>query len=185
MLLVVLVCVGLAAGQEVTEETLSNINVPTEGLALSNAFRCGLFFPDPKDPTADRTALPILNLYIFNATFNATDECTAGEPNHKRYNDFCAAVWDKGSKGLVLTSGSLNKKRAADGVTVGDDICNWMKTEGKTPFVGQNSKKFPKGLEFGMYSNSCGDPRWKWSGRVHPQTVCCAKGKHTECDFKK
>ena len=73
MLLVVLVCLGLAAGQEVTEETLSNINVPTEGLALryhvnlclhsplisksSNAFRCGLFFPDPKDPTADRSAM--------------------------------------------------------------------------------------------------------------------------------
>ena len=39
-----------------------------------------------------RTALPILNLYIFNATFDATAECQSGEPNYKRYNDFCAAV---------------------------------------------------------------------------------------------
>ena len=31
--------------------------------------------------------------------------------------------WDKGGKGLVLTSPSLNKKRGADGVTIGDDIC--------------------------------------------------------------
>ena len=31
--------------------------------------------------------------------------------------------WDKGGKGLVLTSPSLNKKRAADGISIGDDIC--------------------------------------------------------------
>ena len=33
--------------------------------------------------------------------------------------------WDKVSKGgvLVLTSPSLNKKRAADGITIGRDIC--------------------------------------------------------------
>ena len=33
--------------------------------------------------------------------------------------------WDKVSKGgvLVLTSPSLNKKRAADGITIGTDIC--------------------------------------------------------------
>ena len=79
--------------------------------------------------------------YIFNATFDAKAECDAETPNVERYNKFCAGVvrfdwiwfevgrfyyhsqWDKGGKGLVLTSPSLNKKRAADGVSIGDDIC--------------------------------------------------------------
>merc|ERR1719201_1886926 len=112
--------------------------------------------------------------YIFNATFDAKSECESGTPNVKRYNDFCAQVWDKGGKGLVLTSPSLNKKRGADGISIGDDICNWVKTEGKTPFVGKNSKKFPNGLEFGMYSNSCGNKLWDWAGRIHHEIVCCA-----------
>jgi len=71
----------------------------------------------------------------------------------------------------------------ADGISIGDDICNWVKTEGKTPFVGKNSKKFPNGLEFGMYSNSCGNKLWDWAGRIHHEIVCCAKGLHTPCDF--
>jgi len=170
MLLLLVVCLGVAIGQEVTDEVIDNINEAT-GLALKDSFRCGLFFPDPADKSPDKSALPYLNLYIFNATFDAKSECDAGSPNVKRYNDFCAEVWDKGGKGLVLTSPSLNKKRGADGVTIGDDICNWVKTEGKTPFVGKNSKKFPNGLEFGMYSNSCGNKLWDWAGRIHHEIV--------------
>ena len=139
MLLLLALCLGLASGQEVTQDVLDNINVPNAELTLDEAFRCGLFFPDPKDKSPDKSALPFLNLYIFNATFDAKAECDAGTPNTKRYNDFCAQVvrdlysceplvdafpqWDKGGKGLVLTSPSLNKKRAADGVTIGDDVC--------------------------------------------------------------
>merc|ERR1711971_1024962 len=103
------------------------------GISLKDSFRCGLFFPDPADNSPDKSALPYLNLYIFNATFDAKSECESGSPNVQRYNDFCAQVWDKGGKGLVLTSPSLNKKRGADGISIGDDICNWVKTEGKTP----------------------------------------------------
>jgi hypothetical protein len=61
-------------------------------LYCSNAFRCGLFFPDPNDTSEAKTALPILNLYIFNATFEATVECEAGAPNITRYNKFCAGI---------------------------------------------------------------------------------------------
>jgi len=122
MLLKLVLCIGLALGQEVTDEVIDNINEAT-GIALKDSFRCGLFFPDPADKSPDKSALPYLNLYIFNATFDAKAECDSGTPNVERYNTFCAEVWDKGGKGLVLTSPSLNKKRAADGISIGDDIC--------------------------------------------------------------
>merc|ERR1712158_285251 len=91
MLWLLVVCVGLSLGQEVTDEVLDNINEAT-GIALKDSFRCGLFFPDPADKSPDKSALPYLNLYIFNATFDAKSECDAGSPNVKRYNDFCAGV---------------------------------------------------------------------------------------------
>merc|ERR1712233_76828 len=99
MLWLLVVCVGLVVGQEVTDEVLDNINEPS-GIALKDSFRCGLFFPDPADKSPDKSALPYLNLYIFNATFDAKSECDSGTPNVKRYNDFCAQVWDKGGKGF-------------------------------------------------------------------------------------
>jgi len=91
MLLLLVFCLGLAQGQEVTDEVIDNINEAT-GLALKDSFRCGLFFPDPSDKSADKSALPYLNLYIFNATFDAKAECDAETPNVERYNKFCAGV---------------------------------------------------------------------------------------------
>merc|ERR1712037_783494 len=44
MLWLLVVCVGLSLGQEVTDEVLDNINEPT-GISLKDSFRCGLFFP--------------------------------------------------------------------------------------------------------------------------------------------
>merc|ERR1711877_80571 len=129
MLLKLVLCIGLALGQEVTDEVIDNINEAT-GIALKDSFRCGLFFPDPADKSPDKSALPYLNLYIFNATFDAKAECDSGTPNVERYNTFCAEVWDKGANGL----------------------------------------------EFGMYSNSCGNKLWDWAGRIHHEIVCCAKG---------
>merc|ERR1712032_1403565 len=75
MLLLLVVCLGVAIGQEVTDEVIDNINEAT-GLALKDSFRCGLFFPDPADKSPDKSALPYLNLYIFNATFDAKSEST-------------------------------------------------------------------------------------------------------------
>merc|ERR1712210_205459 len=80
MLWLLVVCVGLSLGQEVTDEVLDNINEPT-GISLKDSFRCGLFFPDPADNSPDKSALPYLNLYIFNATFDAKSECESGSPN--------------------------------------------------------------------------------------------------------
>ena len=51
----------------------------------------------------------------------------------------------------------------------------------KTPFVGKNSRKFPKGLEFAMFTNACGDAAWQWSGRTHDERVCCRRGKGADC----
>merc|ERR1711872_1198585 len=91
MLLKLVLCIGLALGQEVTDEVIDNINEAT-GIALKDSFRCGLFFPDPADKSPDKSALPYLNLYIFNATFDAKAECESGTPNVERYNTFCAEV---------------------------------------------------------------------------------------------
>ena len=92
LFLLLALCLGIASGQEVTQDVLDNINTPSANLALDDAFRCGLFFPDPNDKSPDKSALPFLNLYIFNATFDAKAECDAGTPNTKRYNDFCGKV---------------------------------------------------------------------------------------------
>ena len=81
MLLKLVLCIGLALGQEVTDEVIDNINEAT-GIALKytqsstknkssqtltspysrDSFRCGLFFPDPADKSPDKSALPYLNL---------------------------------------------------------------------------------------------------------------------------
>ena len=92
MFVILVLSLGLASAQEVTQETIANINEVTPGLLLADAFRCGLFFPDPKDKSPDKSALPVLDLYVFNATFDATAECRAGSPNVERYIDFCAAI---------------------------------------------------------------------------------------------
>merc|ERR1711963_614238 len=129
MLLKLVLCIWLALGQEVTDEVIDNINEAT-GIALKDSFRCGLFFPDPADKSPDKSALPYLNLYIFNATFDAKAECDSGTPNVERYNTFCAEVWDKGGKGLVLTSPSLNKKS-----------CRWDFNRGRHLQLGQDRGK--------------------------------------------
>ena len=47
-----------------------------------------------------------------------------------------------GSKGLLFILGSLNKKQAAEGITIGDDIFKMVKHA-----IGQKSNMNPKGLE--------------------------------------
>ena len=49
------------------------------------SFRCGLFFPDPKNAGA----VPVAPLFIFNNSWSA-DECPAG--NKARYNKFCDSI---------------------------------------------------------------------------------------------
>ena len=73
-----------------------------------------------------------------------------------------------------------------------------VKDKVKAPFVGRRSKKFPKGLQvcnssfmkydqalifpqIGMYSNACGTDKWEDTKDRHPERICCAKGRHTEC----
>ena len=73
--------------------------MPTPGLALEDSFRCGLFFHDPNDKSADKSGLPALNLYIFNATFEASSECDATEDVTKvdvtRFTTFCGKLVGK------------------------------------------------------------------------------------------
>merc|ERR1712080_657710 len=184
MVVLVLVSIlSLASAQQtaITQDQLNDISKPT-GLDLANSFRCGLFYLDPKDPPPG--GKPAEALLIFNATWDAKDECVDGG-NYERYNEFCRSI--RGAledlKGpLVLASPSLNKKRAGEGVSIGDDICRHLKKKVKAPFVGKKSKKFPDGAEFGMYSNACGDVKWTYSNQKHGERVCCKQGVYQDCE---
>jgi len=157
---------------EITDDELKAIHVPT-GLDLKKAFRCGLFFPseNPKE-------LPIAPLFIFNASWPA-EECPTDDET--RYDGFCVSLWDKILEYIVYTNPSLKKERAERGITLGDDICGLVKKKVKAPYVGPKSKKFPKGLKIGMYSNSCGRTKWTDTSRRHPKRVCCKNGVHIPC----
>eukprot|EP00091_Calanus_sinicus_P004625 TRINITY_DN14967_c0_g1_i1.p1 TRINITY_DN14967_c0_g1~~TRINITY_DN14967_c0_g1_i1.p1 ORF type:complete len:183 (-),score=56.97 TRINITY_DN14967_c0_g1_i1:108-656(-) len=181
MLLLVLVsCVALTTAQDNIENVEKAENVLKElkkssGLDLNKSFRCGMFFPDPKD----ETKVPISPLLVFNATWSA-EECPAGDT--KRHNAFCDKLFSKFTTTLSLKDPSLRAKRRAKGVTIGDDICTFLKEEVKAPFVGPKSKKFPKGLEIGMFSSACGSKeKWHFTGMTHGERVCCRAGKYIPC----
>merc|ERR1712037_211957 len=146
---------------EIKDSELKNLVKANPGADLEKSFRCGVFYIDPNEPAAD--------------------ECPGG--NNERYKSFCNSIWDKVSKGgvLVLTSPSLNKNRAKEGITIGKDICEHLKNTVKAPFVGKNSKKFPDGIEFGMYSNACGVSEWTYTGVKHYEKVCCSRGEYEDC----
>merc|ERR1711974_422345 len=100
---------------EIKESELYDLTKPTEGAVLEKSFRCGSFFIDPNEPPPEEGGRPAKSLLIFNATWDAADECPGG--NYDRYKSFCNSIWEKVQKGkvLVLTSPSLSKKRAAEG----------------------------------------------------------------------
>merc|ERR1712180_328662 len=50
------------------------------------------------------------------------------------------------------------------------------------PFVGgKRSRRFPKGLQFGLYSNSCNETMWHFTGVKHDETICCGRAKLIDC----
>merc|ERR1711981_1000527 len=166
---------------EIKDSELKNLVKANPGADLEKSFRCGVFYIDPNEPAPEEGGRPAASLLIFNATWDAADECPGG--NNERYKSFCNSIWDKVSKGgvLVLTSPSLNKNRAKEGITIGKDICEHLKNTVKAPFVGKNSKKFPDGIEFGMYSNACGVSEWTYTGVKHYEKVCCSRGEYEDC----
>merc|ERR1712059_20039 len=171
-----------AKSTEITQEELIILTKPNEKIELKNSFRCGLFYLDPKEPPPE--GKPAGALLIFNRTFDATEECKTGG-DYERYNQFCRSIKEamrKWKGKLRLASPSLSKKRAAEGSTIGGDICRHLKRKVNAPFVGKNSKKFPDGAEFGMYSNACGDPGWTYCDQKHPEKVCCNKGNYEDCE---
>merc|ERR1711982_1681 len=151
----------------------SNRSIPPIILTSKKAFRCGLFFPPEIEGQ-----LPIAPLFIFNSSFPA-DECPTEDS--ERFIGFCHSIWKKILKYVVYTNPSLKKEKAAKGVTLGDDICGVVKNKVKAPFVGKKSRKFPKGLQIGMYTNSCGSDTWLDTKDRHPQRICCSKGKLADC----
>merc|ERR1711934_683020 len=121
---------------DAAQDLIINLNKAST-LDRKLAYRCGMFFPDPKDPKA----LPVSPLLVFNASWPA----------------------EKGS-------------------TIGNDICKYIKDSIKAPFVGGKSKKFPEGLQIGMFSNACGDAEWRNAEKYHKEKVCCKAGEYRPCD---
>jgi len=157
---------------EISDEDLKSIN-KANNLTLNEAFRCGLFFPPEL-----QGELPIAPLFIFNASFPAT-ECPT--ENTDRFNSYCHSIWSKIVKYIVYSGPSIKKVDKIEGYSMGDDICQLIKEKVKAPFVGRRSKKFPKGLQIGMYSNACGTAKWEDTKDRHQERICCAKGRHVEC----
>merc|ERR550519_174306 len=168
----VLLCVSLVVGQD-KEKTLDKAGEElrklgkSTGLDLKESFRCGLFFPDPKDDQK----LPIAPLLIFNATWPAA-ECQSGVADTERYDAFCDSIFSKFTGKLSLSDPSINKKRRGLGMSIGDDICGYIKLEVKAPFVGAKSKKFPKGLDIGNFLLFASTKREEvWAGQLEMISV--------------
>merc|ERR1711911_429492 len=143
MLALLLVCVSpllvTAEGEqpaEISDEELKSINKAND-LSLNEAFRCGLFFPPEVEGE-----LPIAPLYIFNASFPAT-ECPT--ENTDRFNSFCHSIWTKILKYIVYTGPSIKKgKNKIEGHTMGDDICGLSKKKSRHHLLVEEAKNFPR-----------------------------------------
>jgi len=184
LLFVLLSCLALTAAQKST--TISNVEKAAEKLKelakpstldLKKAFRCGLFFPNPR---GEKTLKPISALLIFNATWPAT-ECPSVETD--RYNTFCDNLFSKFTTSLSLSDPSLEKERRIKGDSIGDDVCGFLKLKAKSPYVGvPKSRKFPAGLDIAMFSNACGkNEPWIMTGLKHREKVCCRNGRYRPC----
>merc|ERR1712156_647449 len=160
---------------KISAEQLRNVHKASR-LDKQKSFRCGLFFPDPKT----EGARPVAPLFIFNNSW-AAEECPAG--NTARYGRFCDSIVEPISERLLLKDPSLYAPNAEKGLSIGDDICGVLKNKVRAPFVGPKSKKFPRGIKFGMYSNQCGEAGWQETGFTHRETVCCNNGRYRPCPF--
>ena len=70
--------------EKISADQLTDIHKQS-GLDKSVAFRCGLFFPDPKNDNG----LPIAPLFIFNSSWSAP-ECPNG--GQDRFTRFCDSI---------------------------------------------------------------------------------------------
>jgi len=162
--------------EKISADQLTDIHKQS-GLDKSVAFRCGLFFPDPKNDNG----LPIAPLFIFNSSWSAP-ECPDG--GQDRFTRFCDSIVRPVSERLTLADPSLYKNHADLGLSIGDDICGVLKRKVNAPFVGPGppvSKKFPNGIKFGMYTNQCGEEKWHDTGFRHWELICCANGEYKKC----
>merc|ERR1711876_157294 len=105
------------------------------------------------------TGLPVSPLLIFNSSWPAP-ECGAGGPDYDKYNQHCNGLFARFSGTLSLSDPSIRTINRDKGLSIGDDICRFIKDKIKAPFVGGKSKKFPDGLQIAMFSNACGDEEW-------------------------
>merc|ERR1712080_479095 len=99
MLVILLLSLCSLSTQSDPNEEIQDPDAPEEintlqtetGLSISQAFRCGIFIVNP----ADDHGLPLTDLKVFPALFDAKEECEAEKPNVKRYNDHCSGLMEK------------------------------------------------------------------------------------------
>lgn len=156
----------------ITEEEIKELN-QVGTIPVEKAMRCGMFF------AKDEVGLPpIETLFVIKATWDAP-ECPT-EDRVERSIEFCSKVWVKVAKKFQFTRPSLTKANAEKGLSIGDDICELLKSKGVI-FAGEKSKRYPKGVQIGFFANVCGNKKWEDTGIRHTEPVCCAKGKHVDC----
>merc|ERR1719192_1455003 len=150
MLLVGLIAgIGLAMAKvnalekniEEAENLVKKLSLKTD-IDIKKSYRCGMFFPDPKDPNG----LPSAPLLIFNSSWPA-EECPS-KPDYGKYNKFCNEIFRKFTTTLTLSDPSLRKARREEGSTIGNDICSMSrKTSRHHSLVGEKVRSFPEGLQ--------------------------------------
>merc|ERR1711983_221145 len=86
---------------DAAQDLIINLN-KVSTLDRKLAYRCGMFFPDPKDPKA----LPVSPLLVFNASWPA-EECSTTGPDYDKYNTFCGNLFGKFSNKLSLSDPSI------------------------------------------------------------------------------
>merc|ERR1712018_4059 len=146
----------------------------------SVSFRCGLFFADPRDDAIPTKFLPVAPLFILNNSWPAP-ECSSGG-GQGRFDSFCNSIVKPLSDRITLFDPSLYAPHAEKGLSIGDDVCRTLKNKAKAPFVGPpKSKKFPKGIKFGMFTNQCGEDKWNDAELRHHEKACCDNGKYFKC----
>merc|ERR1712106_1220090 len=122
MLLMLLMVGAVKAKSKITPDQLKDVNKKTN-LDRSKSFRCGIFFPDPKEANSSNPEwVPVGTLLVFNGSWTAPECPNPGDDGASRFSDFCDSIMKPFSDRLFLSDPSLVKKYADKGNSIGDDV---------------------------------------------------------------
>merc|ERR1711892_909553 len=92
MLLMLLMVGAVKAKSKITPDQLKDVNKKTN-LDRSKSFRCGIFFPDPKEANSSNPKwVPVGTLLVFNGSWTAPECPNPGDDGASRFSDFCDSI---------------------------------------------------------------------------------------------